>query len=228
MPRATRVPSTRPEVMLILIYIALEILEFSFPVLPMDPGWVWISYDYVKRIFILAFIYSQPAFRQAIVETLVLPWSRHEGAGLGLIRLAAIVIALCIAQFFIEVVRLPSYVVLPDIRTSYPPQIIPPVLIWFDLIVGLMLVSFSEECVFRTIIYDALKKRNFSNGVIIAVSSVLFGLLHLSAGLPNTFSAMATGVFFMIVFIKTRSLWPTLVAHYVINYWYFGYHWQIY
>lgn len=233
-PNTHAVRLSRPEIALISLFVLFEVIEFSLPSIAVDPLLRWISEDYTKRLLILSIIFAQPTFRQSIIGVLSRPWSPYEGQMYGHIRLAAIVIGLCIAEYFIIRFEVWSFTVLPDITSIHLPYSGEPffselsftVLMWFDLTVGLMLVSLSEECVFRAIAYAALKKRNLSDSTIILISSVLFGLVHLSKGLPNTFAAMLTGAIFMYAFIKTRSLWPTLVAHYIINYVVFSTTWE--
>lgn len=215
------------EILLIGIYLVMEVAEFIFPLMPEDSAWKWLSYDYAKRIMIVGVILWSLTHRRLIRLSFATPWPLHEGAPLGLIRLTAIVIGLCVAQVFIEWGRIWSYSFLPDIRTNYPPHTIEPVAAWFDLTIGLALVAVSEEFVFRSIACDVLKRFQFSERMIILFSSILFAATHLSTGLPTTFAAMATGATFMFVYLRTRSLWPTLTAHYFINLWYFTDLWQV-
>lgn len=214
------------EVCLITFWGALELTQLLFPLSSDDPAWIWFSFDYAKRICVLVFIFCIVDCRRIILPSLARPWARYEGVSFGVIRIAAIVVGLCAAQVIIEWGRISSYSMLPEFRTNYPPASVSSIAAFVDLTIGLMLVSLSEETVFRGIVYASLKRRKFSNAGIIFVSAILFALIHISSGIPNTLAAAATGAVFMCAYIKTKSLWPVMIAHYLINLWHFTDLWQ--
>jgi membrane protease YdiL (CAAX protease family) len=82
-----------------------------------------------------------------------------------------------------------------------------------------------EELIFRGWILGRLARRG-GNGLALAVSSLLFGLLHLrlvfwlepgALAVNMASAALLTGPLFAWVTLRTRSLWPAVVLHYVNN-----------
>jgi membrane protease YdiL (CAAX protease family) len=55
-------------------------------------------------------------------------------------------------------------------------------------------------------------------GVMIAVSSILFGLSHWSGGLNIIITATLWAVLPMYVMVRTGSVVPALVAHFVTDF----------
>lgn len=77
------------------------------------------------------------------------------------------------------------------------------------LLTGALLVPFAEELLFRGIGYGALRRY----GVLAATvaSSVLFGLAHgVNVVLP---AAIVLGVVTALLYERSRSIWPAVVAH---------------
>jgi len=71
-----------------------------------------------------------------------------------------------------------------------------------------------EELLFRGLVLHALLRR-YSTGVAIVVSSALFAAAHLNPWqIPITFG---TGLILGWIFIKTRSLWPCIIVHALVN-----------
>lgn len=99
---------------------------------------------------------------------------------------------------------------------SYP-RIADPGLVAFDLVVGLLLVAASEELAFRGLLPALLEKLTTSPVLIVLVSAVVFGLLHLRFGLGSAINATLLGLAFGVVAIATRRLWIVVAAHYLID-----------
>ncbi len=97
-----------------------------------------------------------------------------------------------------------------------------PVLYWFDLSFGLLLVAISEEIVFRKIAYSWLKNSGKSPTQIVLISSCLFAIVHWSNGLGNVISAFFIGLFYMVFYLKLKRLWPLILAHWFSNFIAFG------
>ncbi|MBQ2764448.1 MAG: CPBP family intramembrane metalloprotease [Firmicutes bacterium] len=93
--------------------------------------------------------------------------------------------------------------------------------------VGSMLfVGFAEEIIFRGFLFKAMSKDSLKTAVI--VSSLTFGIGHIvnlfnGSGaelLPNLCQicyACAIGFLFVIIFLKTKSLWPCIFTHSAVN-----------
>lgn len=95
------------------------------------------------------------------------------------------------------------------------------------LAVGSMVcVGFLEELIFRGFLFNAMRKDNLKAAVI--VSSLTFGIGHIvnlfngsGATLLSNFCqicyACAIGFLFVILFLKTKSLWPCIITHSAVN-----------
>jgi hypothetical protein len=88
----------------------------------------------------------------------------------------------------------------------------------FDMTIGLMLVAIAEEIIFRGLAFTVLKEKGFSPAAIFILSGITFGLIHWSAGPVAIVATALTGTGLMICMWKTKSILPTIVAHYIINY----------
>jgi uncharacterized protein len=105
----------------------------------------------------------------------------------------------------------------PELTFFWYP--IPPTIFFkfFDLSIGLGLVAISEELVFRGFLISFLKKRSLSTLGIVFISSILFGAMHWSNGVYIIFSSFIWGIATSFFVIKYRSLYPAIIAHYIIN-----------
>ena len=91
-------------------------------------------------------------------------------------------------------------------------------------VINMLLVGILEEVIFRGFLFLAMAKDNIKSAVI--VSSVTFGIGHIinllsGAELVSTLCqigcATAIGFLFVVVFIKTKSILPCIVAHSAVN-----------
>jgi membrane protease YdiL (CAAX protease family) len=89
-----------------------------------------------------------------------------------------------------------------------------------DLTAGLVLVSVSEEMIFRGLAASALSGK-FRPGAIVAVSCVIFGLIHWSSGLHAVVTTAIWGILPMVSVLRTGSIYPALVAHWATDFIYF-------
>jgi uncharacterized protein len=81
------------------------------------------------------------------------------------------------------------------------------------LALGAVLVPFGEELLFRGIGYTAL--RRYGMWVAAIASAVVFGVAHgINIVLP---AAIVLGVVNAVLFERSRSIWPAVVAHVVNN-----------
>lgn len=98
------------------------------------------------------------------------------------------------------------------------PAITNPTWDWIDLTLGLLMVGIVEELVFRGYLNAVLRKFTERSSVIVAVSSVAFGLIHWSQGLHAVLITSVIGAVFMIAYLKTRSLPSVMMAHFAIDF----------
>ena len=93
-------------------------------------------------------------------------------------------------------------------------------------ILTMFCVGFLEEVIFRGLLFKSMAENGIKSAVI--VSSITFGMGHIinlfngsGAGLlPNILQviyAAAAGFMFVMIFYKTRSLIPCIVAHGIFN-----------
>ena len=106
--------------------------------------------------------------------------------------------------------------ILPHTQLAVMPKIGSPLVKTFDLTFGVALVAVSEEIVFRGYCYSALHGR-MSPRLLVPVSALLFGLIHWSTGLHAVISAALWGVLPMVAMIRTGSVVPAMIAHYVTD-----------
>lgn len=78
--------------------------------------------------------------------------------------------------------------------------------------------AFLEELLWRGIILSSLK-RNVSTSYAVLITSIGFGLLHISIGIPVTISLLFSfgGIFYAFVVLKSKSIYPAIVFHFIIN-----------
>lgn len=84
------------------------------------------------------------------------------------------------------------------------------VLLW-ALTAG-VLAPFSEELIFRGILLN-LWRRRWGTARAVLFSAIAFGAIHLH----NAIYATIAGIFFALVYLKYRSLWPGTLLHSLYN-----------
>ena len=93
-------------------------------------------------------------------------------------------------------------------------------------ILSMLCVGFLEEMIFRGFLYNAMAENGVKSAII--VSSITFGIGHLvnlinGSGaelLPNLLQvvyAVAIGFAFVMIYYKTKSLWPCIITHSIFN-----------
>ncbi|MBR6742391.1 MAG: CPBP family intramembrane metalloprotease [Clostridia bacterium] len=93
------------------------------------------------------------------------------------------------------------------------------------LVLSMLCVGFLEEVIFRGFLFRAMEKDGLKSAVI--VSSITFGIGHIinllnGTGAPletslQIITAIGFGFLFVIIFIKTKSIIPCILAHSTIN-----------
>lgn len=75
-----------------------------------------------------------------------------------------------------------------------------------------------EELIWRGLMLSSLKEFVSIRSAVI-ITSIGFGLLHLTVGIPFIFSLLFSigGLFYAIVVMKTNSIYPSIIFHFVIN-----------
>ena len=91
-------------------------------------------------------------------------------------------------------------------------------------IVSMIGVGFLEEIIFRGFLFKMMEKDNVKTAII--VSSVTFGIGHIinllngAEILPTLMQIMyatSAGYLFVTIFYKSKSLWPCIITHILVN-----------
>ncbi|NQV46544.1 MAG: CPBP family intramembrane metalloprotease [Rhodospirillaceae bacterium] len=182
----------------------------------------WILVDYSFRTVELALIAFIPYLRECVKGSFGAMKQNYEPFPLFLLRIgSAIVLAIFLMELSEYWIRQPLQEVIPNTRLDFYPVFDDAVLYWVDMTFGLALVAVSEEFIFRSVLKEFIGR--FTNNVIVIViiSSIIFGMIHWAHGMPNVVDNIFVGVIFMGLYIKTRSIIPPIIAHYLTNVWYF-------
>ena len=176
----------------------------------------WLAFDYSFRIFQLAIIASYPPFREVIRNAIFNDKPTLNGL-LGALFCAALVWASdnLSGLFFYDLFGGDAAVLFKF------PEIEHAGIKLFDLTFGLSLVAISEEIIYRGLL-AALVVRFFPGTFwLFIIPSIIFALIHWSHGPSNVIAAFVSGIIFMTLYLRTRSLVPPMLAHYIVNLIYF-------
>ena len=80
--------------------------------------------------------------------------------------------------------------------------------------------GFCEEVIFRGYLMTRLRLLGkFKSWIIpIIVSSLAFGFPHLYQGIHGFLIITVLGVLFALIYIRTRSIWPCIIAHFFLDF----------
>ncbi|WP_421903452.1 CPBP family intramembrane glutamic endopeptidase [Maridesulfovibrio sp.] len=173
---------------------------------------LWLAIDYGAKLFPLGFLFyllRKGTLSRADLGLVALPLNKLILWTLGITALG-----LCLDE--------PGFALwsklLPSLRLgSIPIETDSPLYI-LDMTIGLALVAISEEITFRGLAFTTLKNRNYSIPKIFTISALIFGMIHWSQGPVAIMATIITGSGLMICMYCTGSIYPTIIAHYVINY----------
>lgn len=175
-------------------------------------GW-WVAQDYAWRLLVLGLL----AF--FLRRGLVPRGGYFRWRGERLVVLAAwLAFTTAAGIWLIDGPGRALLALWPQTQFGMVPLILSPTLRWVDLTFGLMLVAISEEFVFRGVLLPQLSRALRSDVGGLLVSSVLFGLAHWSTGAGAVLQTSLAGVLLGICTLRTRTIYPAVIAHYVINF----------
>jgi membrane protease YdiL (CAAX protease family) len=152
-------------------------------------------------------------------------WFKPVDIGWGLLGGLAVLAITVVLNIFWYLVRGETA---PD-NSGFLPES-PSLLAGITMFVTVAVVTpFAEELFFRGLLLRALEKR-FNTTIAIVVSSVVFGSLHLAGvtSADSLFELVVHGLFiavvitgygavFALIDVYTGRLWPSIIAHMVIN-----------
>ena len=174
----------------------------------------WLVADHAFRVATLAVVMASPSLRRACLA--FLNWPQPGG----------LVIVVAAVLVFLGIVIDASIVetaedLFGETNLFVYPKADSGVLEAVDLTAGLALVAASEEAVFRALLPLALLPHLRSAVGVTLVTAVLFGAMHWSGGVGQCAVATVIGALFMASVFRTGTIWPALIAHYLINlYWF--------
>ena len=87
----------------------------------------------------------------------------------------------------------------------------------FDFIVGLAIVAYHEEIVFRRMARHAFLPLLGDGVAMVMVTSLLFAAYHWWSGIGNITVAFLLGIALMLAYQRLKVLWPVVTAHYLMD-----------
>ncbi len=165
---------------------------FALEALLILPAWFWGPHKYDKDWGILGFR-PAPTVQSIVLIALALV------AVLGLNALWA---------WVMETFNLPGQ---PDLVPLFGEGVSGFIVAF---VVAAIVAPIAEEVFFRGFLYAGMRDRwGLTAGLI--VSSLLFGVIHLTPGVILPIVLM--GLIFALLYEKTNSLWPAIILHGLIN-----------
>jgi membrane protease YdiL (CAAX protease family) len=173
-----------------------------------DAGW-WLAFDYAGRIGALAVLAAAPKARAVAFAHAPLRTGWRETA----------IWASGLAVMTVLLLEKVEPVIVHHIANHKIGTIPNPTGVWrvFDMTIGLALVAFHEEIVFRRCARSVLNPRLGDGWRMIAASALLFGAYHWWTGLANIAAVAIFGVAAMLIYRRVGALWPVVLAHYLID-----------
>ena len=194
---------------LLFIIIVPQSIKDIFKIYSKDELIIY-GIDYVSRILEISIVLLVPLLRVRAIAAISRP-QQISDLVIGPILTAGAILALGyvltapLNRVFEETIFF-SY---PKIESSW--------LYIFDLTIGLALVAFSEELIFRGVLPAALSTF-ISNRVIVAIiASIVFAAVHWSKGVGSIITAFFYGIVFMIAYYRANSIVSPAIAHYMVN-----------
>ena len=205
-----KTPSFWPDVGLLALLTAPFFLN-DLLFLGVETATQWLMADYGSKILALVILFAILPLRRAAIGTIKLKSPIRDAAILALLSTGAVIFA----DYFFRVlvpIEIESLVLF-----RYPP-LSPGLLYWTDITFGLALTAVSEEFVFRGVFAVVMARYLPNATALIAVSAVVFALIHWSHGLASMVVAAIAGVVLMALYLRTGSVLPGIAAHYAINF----------
>jgi uncharacterized protein len=168
----------------------------------------WIAWDYAGRLGTLAVLVAIPAARAVAF--------RRGDRRMPLWQIALWVMGIVLAGIYLA-----GWARVID--AAFPMTVLgryPHLSGWlypFDLVLGLTLVAFHEELVFRRCAQHVLQPWLGNGWLSVLATSLLFGFYHWWAGLGAIIEATILGVLFILFLRRSGALWPVVLAHFLTD-----------
>lgn len=127
---------------------------------------------------------------------------------------------LAVAWLFYVVTSLLTYVLAPSFVTRLMGMSFGGHISWGMVALVTVINPLFEETLYLGYTVNALSSRGIA--VAVAVSVVARALLHLYQGPLALFSVTPVGLAFALYFVRTRRLWPVVMAHMLLDAWGLG------
>ena len=204
-------PTLRRNVLLVALLTTPFLLnDFGFLMTETAPQ--WLAVDYGSKMLALAILFLVIPLRRAALDTIKLRIPVRDAA----VALVVYTMAVIFIDHFFRVIFPIEIDALVLFRY---PALDPGLLFWTDVTFGLALTAVSEEFVFRSVFAQLMTPHFKSQAMMITVSAIVFALIHWSHGFTSMVVAGLAGVALMMLYLRTGSVVPGMVAHYVINFW---------
>jgi len=170
----------------------------------------WLAADYAFKVAALELILFLAPLRRAAADQ-----------KLTLLLTETTLLVLVAGAFVISVFEIAYPLIdeaLPETALQEMPEIRSASVCWLNMTFGLALTAIAEELVFRRLFYSVLRPFFTSSALFVLASAVLFGLIHWSGGVANVVSATIAGIALRVLMLRTGSVLPAIVAHYLINF----------
>ena len=187
--------------------------DFGF--IAADGGYGVYLVDYATRALVLAVL-----FLWALPRDIVL--ARPDAPASPWIAIVSVALLLALGRLCYHGIEAPFATATGMGGLFRFPAIDDPTLMWLDLTLGLFVVALSEELVFRKLALRWLEDAGRTPLQIIALSALAFSLMHWGSGVPRLLYTFAVGLIYMAAYLRLRSLWPLIAAHWLENFIAFG------
>jgi uncharacterized protein len=203
-------PKTFPHLRFFILLVSFYILNDLFFIFA-DSYQSWMAIDYLTRIITLGLIYW--AYKKEIYPTehfFFEKLSFWRVSGVLLLFLGPILaIDQTLYSHFGDINRATRLFAYPAITNSTIEML--------DLTIGLFVVAFSEEIIFRVYFYRLFVSK-LSPNMMVFLSALLFASIHWGTGALNVLVAFIWGAFAMVLFRRLKVIWPFIIAHFLYNY----------
>jgi membrane protease YdiL (CAAX protease family) len=177
----------------------------------LEAPWIFV-FDWVFRLALIGILFSNSYYRDVLIDAAKKLGNIHVWI-LAVVAIGFILLVSHISHLAILNTGLASV----GKMFEWPSYDDEGVIRLIDLSIGLLLVSLSEEIVFRVVLVREIEDHTKNQFIILGLSALLFGLVHWSGGVVDMFTTMIAGLVFVCLFRWSRSLWPITTAHFVVN-----------
>jgi membrane protease YdiL (CAAX protease family) len=169
----------------------------------------WIFWDYAGRLAGLAILVAIPSAQAVAFRRDKLQLSLSNTS----LWIAAIIFTSLYADRWLQ--RIDNAAFPMTVIGSYPRPT--GWLYLIDITVGMVLVAFSEEIVFRRCARNFLQPYFGDCYGMVLASSLIFGCYHWWAGIGSMIEAFMMGILLMLFLQRSAAIWPVVLAHFLVD-----------